>query len=73
LRFCQWLLQTVKKRGVKVRQPARATGIVKDGEGVLNGVRICEGPDAETECKPDNSVLNASILTDCVQYHVPAS
>ena len=52
LRFCQWLLQTVTKRGVRVLQPARATGIVRDGEGVLSGVRICEGDDAETECKP---------------------
>jgi flavin-dependent dehydrogenase len=73
LRFCQWLLQTVKKRGVRVRQPARATGIVKDGEGVLSGVRVCEGEDVETECKHFISILNASLHTDYEQYPVPAS
>lgn len=53
LRFCQWLLKEVKERGVKVHQPARATGVVKDQDGVLSGVRIQAGEDAEsqTECK----------------------
>jgi glycine/D-amino acid oxidase-like deaminating enzyme len=73
LRFCQWLLQTVKKRGVKVHQPARAMGIVKDEDGVLSGVRICEGADTETECKPDLNPRTYQTLTDRGQYHVPAS
>jgi hypothetical protein len=64
LRFCQWLLQTVKKRGVRVIQPARVTGIVEDAEGVLCGVRICQGDghgtDPNTECKHSTSALNAS-------------
>jgi flavin-dependent dehydrogenase len=73
LRFCQWLLQTVKKRGVKIHQPARAMGIVKDEDGVLSGVRICEGADTETECKPDLNPRTYQTLTDRGQYHVPAS
>ena len=53
LRFCQWLLKEVKARGVNVHQPARATGVVQDQDGVLSGIRIQAGEDAEsqTECK----------------------
>jgi flavin-dependent dehydrogenase len=68
LRFCQWLLQTVRKRGVRVYQPARATGIVGNGEGVLCGVRICQGDGHGTEpdidCKRDASVLDA-LINEC--------
>lgn len=48
LRFCQWLLSAVEKRGVTVHHPARATSITKDSNGVLSGLRIHQD-DAETE------------------------
>ncbi|KAF1831335.1 FAD dependent oxidoreductase [Decorospora gaudefroyi] len=51
LRFCQWLLETVKKRGVRMHQPARATGIAKDTQGSLSGVRISQdGTETELPC-----------------------
>ncbi|USP73761.1 uncharacterized protein yc1106_01035 [Curvularia clavata] len=49
LRFCQWLLKEVKERGVNVHQPARATSIIKDQDGVLSGVRIQAGEDVESQ------------------------
>ncbi|KNG49579.1 fad dependent oxidoreductase [Stemphylium lycopersici] len=57
-RFCQWLLKEVKARGVNVRHPARATGLVQDEEGVLNGVRIQEG-EAETELPCSRLVISS--------------
>lgn len=51
LRFCRWLLEKVKEKGVQVWNPARATEIIKDEDGVLNGVRISKDG-KETACKP---------------------
>ncbi|EMD60872.1 hypothetical protein GGP41_009820 [Bipolaris sorokiniana] len=49
LRFCQWVLKEVKARGVTIHQPARATGVIQDSEGVLSGVRIQQGDDADSQ------------------------
>ncbi|KAF2133164.1 FAD dependent oxidoreductase-like protein superfamily [Dothidotthia symphoricarpi CBS 119687] len=51
LRFCRWLLERVKERGVHVWNPAKAVGLMQDESGVLNGVRISnEGEDAYLPC-----------------------
>lgn len=64
LRFCQWLLKEVKERGVNVHQPARATSVIRDQDGVLSGVRIQAGEDAEsqTECKILNPKLSIALI-----------
>lgn len=49
LRFCQWVLKEVKARGVTIHQPARATGVIQDSDGVLSRVRIQQGDDAESQ------------------------
>jgi glycine/D-amino acid oxidase-like deaminating enzyme len=54
LRFCQWLLAAVKRRGVTVRHPAKATSIVKDNIGMLSGLRIDQNGE-ETERKPPST------------------
>jgi hypothetical protein len=56
LRFCTWLLERVKTRGVKVHYPARAISVSKDESGYLNGVRISKDG-TETECVPP--ILNS--------------
>lgn len=50
LRFCRWLLERCKERGVNICQPARALSISQDQDGVLNGVRISQdGTESERE------------------------
>ena len=63
LRFCQWLLKEVQRRGVTMHQPATATTIIKDSEDILRGVRISEGDDAEleTECKAQSILPNSTL------------
>jgi len=69
LRFCQWLLEEVQRRGAMIHQPAMATAIIKDSEDVLRGVRILEGDDveSETECEAQ------SILLYCTLAHLLTS
>lgn len=56
LRFCAWLLERCRERGVRVHQPARAVGVLLDGDGdgdgepVLGGVRI-EQEGEEGDCE----------------------
>jgi flavin-dependent dehydrogenase len=50
LRFCQWLLQKCKEKGVRLHQPARAISLSRDNKGMLKGVRISEDS-TEAECK----------------------
>ncbi|KAH9871921.1 hypothetical protein J1614_006179 [Plenodomus biglobosus] len=50
LRFCTWLLERCRERGVRVHQPARAVGLLLDGEDVLGGVRIEEDGE-ERDCE----------------------
>lgn len=50
LRFCGWLLERVRERGVQVRNPARALSVSRDGDGILNGVRISQDG-VEMECE----------------------
>ncbi|KAF1947768.1 FAD dependent oxidoreductase [Clathrospora elynae] len=51
LRFCQWLLKTVRARGVRVHQPARAMSISTDEDGMLSGLRIShDGAEAQLSC-----------------------
>jgi flavin-dependent dehydrogenase len=61
LRFCQWILEEVKQRGVKIHQPAKATAIVKDAADILCGLRILEGdgPEPDAECKAQSMILTS--------------
>jgi len=49
LRFCRWMLGEVRGRGVDVRCSADVVGVVRDGEGVLCGVKVRQGG-VESEC-----------------------
>lgn len=64
LRFCQWMLKELKRRGVNVHQPTRAKEIVTNEDGVLCGVKLQNGQGAEanTEC---NTPLNPPPLYIC--------
>ncbi|KAF1959648.1 FAD dependent oxidoreductase-like protein superfamily [Byssothecium circinans] len=42
LRFCQWLLERCRERGVNIYHPVRAISVSHDENGLLNGVRISE-------------------------------
>ncbi|KAK8194206.1 hypothetical protein M8818_007394 [Zalaria obscura] len=42
-RLCGWLLERCREKGVRVEFPARAVGVVRDGEGVMMGVRVRYG------------------------------
>jgi flavin-dependent dehydrogenase len=50
MRFCRWLLERCRERGVKVHHPARAISVSKDENGLLNGIRISENG-SESDCK----------------------
>lgn len=69
LRFCQWLLEEVKERGVQIHQPAKATAIIKDAEDVLCGLKISTSDDAEseTECRTSIDDLDFSMAADYLQ------
>ncbi|KAI8936972.1 hypothetical protein NX059_006200 [Plenodomus lindquistii] len=58
LRFCRWLLERCRERGVQIHQPAKAVGVVLDGEGVLGGVRIQQ--DGEERNLPCSRIVIAS-------------
>ena len=76
LRFCEWLLKEVKERGVNVHQPARATSVIQDQDGVLSGVRIQAGEDADSQTECNTPSTKPSIVcmhTDYQQYPVLAS
>lgn len=50
LRFCGWLLEKVRERGIQIRNPARALSVSRDGDGVLNRIRISQnGEEHERE------------------------
>jgi hypothetical protein len=49
MRFCSWLLERVREKGVRVNFPARAISVSKDEDGYLNGIRISKDG-TETEC-----------------------
>jgi len=48
LRFCKWLLEQCREKGVKVKYPAKAVAIIRDEEGVLKGIQLSE-EGSETE------------------------
>ncbi|OAL00755.1 FAD dependent oxidoreductase [Phaeosphaeriaceae sp. SRC1lsM3a] len=51
LRFCRWLFERCQERGVRVRYPARAMSVSRDGGGALNAVRISQdGEEVELPC-----------------------
>jgi flavin-dependent dehydrogenase len=49
LRFCRWMLERCKEKGVQMHHPARALSVSQE-QGVLNGIRISQDG-VETECK----------------------
>lgn len=58
LRFCQWLLERCRERGVQVYQSTRAISVSRDGFGVLNGLRISqEGVESERTSNEDPSPM----------------
>ena len=69
LRFCQWVLKEVKARGVTIHQPARATGVIQDSEGVLSGVRIQQGDDADSQTER-KTLSQAHTHTHTYQLHM---
>jgi hypothetical protein len=67
LRFCQWLLAQCKKRGIRMHYPARALSVLKDGEGIMNGIRIRQDG-VETERKTATSYYTASLTSHSTMY-----
>lgn len=62
LRFCQWLLERCREKGVKIHHPARAISVSRDAENQLNGVRISKDGE-ETE----------SMLPPTILHHLPTN
>lgn len=59
LRFCRWLLERCKEKGVQFHQPARAISVSKDDSGALNGVRISEdGAEIERKTTAKSDLCN---------------
>lgn len=57
-RFCGWLKESVEKRGVRVMNPASATEVLRDAQGLLSGVRVVGSRDKTTQdCKLDFSMV----------------
>lgn len=48
-RFCGWLKESVEKKGVRVLNPATATELLRDAQGVLSGVRVLGSRDGQTQ------------------------
>ncbi|CAP68092.1 uncharacterized protein PODANS_1_19560 [Podospora anserina S mat+] len=65
LRLCQWLLGEVMKRGGKVLQPAKATGLVRDDlTGEVKGVKVRDLKDgSERVVKGNRVVITAGVWT----------
>lgn len=75
LRFCRWLFERCQERGVRVRYPARAMSVSRDGGGALNAVRISQdGEEVECELRFDKIKRRvkanglSTMYTPC--YHV---
>ncbi|KAF2997669.1 hypothetical protein E8E13_005865 [Curvularia kusanoi] len=60
LRFCKWLKSRVEERGVRIIHPAAATEVLRDGKGVLSGVRIVHSGDKQSQDLPCTRLLIAS-------------
>jgi hypothetical protein len=67
LRFCQWLLAQCRKSGVQMHYPARALSVSKDGEGIMNGIRISQDG-VETERKTTTVYHVASLTLHSTMY-----
>ncbi|KAJ4305141.1 hypothetical protein N0V90_000672 [Kalmusia sp. IMI 367209] len=51
MRFCQWLLEKCKEKGVQLHHPARAISVSRDADNQLNGIRISnDGTESELSC-----------------------
>lgn len=51
MRFCQWLLEKCKEKGVQLHHPARAISVSRDADNQLNGIRISnDGTESELPC-----------------------
>lgn len=48
LRFCKWLKSSVEERGVRIIYPATATDILRDGRGVMSGVKVVSSLDKQS-------------------------
>lgn len=61
LLLCRFLLGECVKRGVKVRHPARAIGLEKDGQGKISGMVVVfpsrNGDEARTEDENDSRII----------------
>jgi glycine/D-amino acid oxidase-like deaminating enzyme len=68
LRFCRWMLERCKERGVQLHHPARALSVSQE-QGVLNGIRISQDG-TETECK-NHSYERVLVSSPC--FTVPCT
>jgi glycine/D-amino acid oxidase-like deaminating enzyme len=66
LRFCTWLLESVRARGVEVHYPARAISVSKDENGYLNGVRISKDGTETERMLPSSTPFIRPTLTTVV-------
>jgi glycine/D-amino acid oxidase-like deaminating enzyme len=72
LRFCRWLLARCEERGVTVTYPARAVGVLRDANGVLDRVRVNkDGVESTRMIYPPESV--ALLVSRHTQLTVPTS
>ncbi|KAJ4406123.1 hypothetical protein N0V91_004795 [Didymella pomorum] len=56
-RFCGWLKESVEGRGVRILNPAAATEVLRDAQGVLSGVRVVGSQDQQTHELPCTRLL----------------
>jgi glycine/D-amino acid oxidase-like deaminating enzyme len=66
LRFCTWLLESVRARGVEVHYPARAISVSKDENGYLDGVRISKDGTETERMLPSSTPFLRPMLTTAV-------
>ncbi|KAF2032335.1 FAD dependent oxidoreductase [Setomelanomma holmii] len=60
MRFCKWLLAKCQERGVQVLNPARALSVSRDGNGILNGIRISrDGAESDSPVPCTRLVITA--------------
>ena len=62
LKFCEWLLERCRERGVQVHQPAKAISVSTDASGTLNGIRISkDGTESEREAPLNPRTYSADL------------
>jgi hypothetical protein len=73
LRFCRWLLARCEERGVTVTYPARAVGVLRDANGVLDRVRVSKDGVESTRMYTPWPCLQQASRKAHIQLTVPTS